>query len=370
MKKVVSVIYSLSVAGAENVCLNISSNINKEKFEAYIITIFDEAPLLNQLQNQENVKVISLGVPLKSRYWIFSPKVFLKFRKIVKSINPYAIHSHLWGVGTYLLLTIIGLGIKNRIATIHTSGGHYKSSYWFSKIDRNVEKWTYKLLNFRLVCVSEEVRKMILQKLKILNPIKINNGVDLNYFNPIGNKQGVGSHYPVIVHVGRFLKAKNHWDMVRSLPALKEKYPNFKMCFIGAGVEENLKEYCEENQILDNVRFLGVTNNVVKYLNQADIGLFQSTYEGLALALLEMMSCELPVVISDIPVFKEITEKGNCAKITSLHRIEEISESIIELAGDKKQMKELGKEGRRIIAEYFSQEKMVSAYEELYEKTF
>ena len=368
MRKIVSVIYSLSVAGAENVCLNISSNINKERFKAYIITIFDEVPLLEKVKSQENVKVISLGVPLKSRYWIFSPKVFLKFRRILKNISPDTIHSHLWGVGTIILLTIIGLGIKNRIATIHTTGGHYKSSYWFSRIDRNIEKWTYKILKFNLVCVSEEVRKMVRKKLKFLNPIKINNGIDLKCFNPIGSKD-ISSHYPVIIHVGRFLKAKNHWDMVRSLPALKEKYPNFKMCFIGAGVEENLKEYCEKNEILDNVRFLGVTNNVAKYLNQADIGLFQSTYEGLALALLEMMSCELPVVISDIPVFKEITDKGNCAKITSLHKIDEISESLIELAGDKKQMKELGKEGRRIITEHFSQEQMISAYEKLYEKT-
>lgn len=368
MRKIVSVIYSLSVAGAENVCLNISSNINKEKFRAYIITIFDEAPLLDQIKNDKQVKVVSLGVPLKSRYWIFSPSVFLRFRKIVKDISPDTIHSHLWGVGTYILLTILGLGIKNKIATIHTAGGHYKSSYWFSKIDRTIEKWTYKLLKFKLVCVSEEVRKMVRNNLKILNPIKINNGIDVNCFNPIKNKANESSHYPVIVHVGRFLKAKNHWDMVRSLPVLKEKYPNFKMCFIGADVEENLKEYCKENNILENVRFLGVKNNVAKYLNQADIGLFQSTYEGLALALLEMMSCELPVVISDIPVFKEITEKGNCAKITSLHRVDEISESIIELAGDKKQMKALGKEGRRIIIEHFSQDKMISAYEKLYEK--
>lgn len=370
MRKIVHVIYSLRVAGAENVCINICGNLNKQKYKVYIITIFDAIPLAEKLKNNTSVKVISLRVRINSRFWIFSPKVFLKFRRLLQRIAPDTIHSHLWGIGTWILSVIKGLDIKNRIATIHTSGGHYKSSYWFSTIDRNVEIWIYKLLNFKLVCVSEEVRKTVEEELKFLNTTVISNGVDIDYFQPVNGNGRKSSNYPVIIHVGRFLPAKNHWDIVRSLPALKEKYPEFRMWFLGTGVKEQLKEYCEENQLIDNVQFLGVKKNVVKYLNQADIGVFPSSYEGLSLALLEMMSCELPIVISDIPVFREITRNGACAKIVALHQIEELSDCIIDLAGNKNLMKDLGKTGRRIIVENFSHKKMILSYEAMYDTIY
>ncbi|WP_461643144.1 glycosyltransferase [Labilibaculum euxinus] len=370
MKKIVHVIFSLRVAGAENVCVTICNHLNKEKYKVYIITIFDAVPLAEKLKNNTSVTVISMGVPLNSRFWLFSPKVFIKFRRILKEIAPDTIHSHFWGVGTWILSVIKDLPIKNRIATIHTSGGHYKSSYWFSRIDRNVEMLTYKLLNFKLVCVSEEVRKTMKEKLKLSNSSVILNGIDIDYFIPVNGNAEKSTNYPVLIHVGRFLPAKNHWDIIRSLPVLKKKFPNFRMYFLGVGVKEQLEEYCKENHLIDNVYFHGVQDNVLKYLHQADIGIFPSSYEGLGLALLEMMSCELPVIISDIPVFREITKNGTCAKIVGLHQIEELSNCIVELAGDKKQMSDLGKTGRKIVMEKFSHKQMISSYEAMYDMIY
>lgn len=367
MRKIVHVIYSLRVAGAENVCITICGNLNKQKYKVYIITIFDAIPLAEKLKNNTSVKVISLGVCLNSLFWIFSPKVYTKFRRLLQEIAPDTIHSHLWGIGTWILSVIKGLHIKNKIATIHTSEGHYKSSYWHSIIDRNVEILTYKLLNFKLVCVSQEVQRIVEGKLKFSNSTVILNGVNIDYFIPVNGNAVKSTNYPVLIHIGRFLPAKNHWDIIRSLPVLKKKFPNFRMWFLGVGVKEQLEEYCIENHLIENVHFLGVKYNVVKYLHQADIGIFPSSFEGLGLALLEMMSCELPVIISDIPVFREITKNGTCAKIVGLHQIEELSNCIIELAGNKKQMSNLGKTGREIVMENFSHKKMVSSYEAMYD---
>lgn len=362
MRTIVHVIHSLEIAGAENVCITICSNLNKQKYQVYIVTIYDANPLAEKLKNYSNVEVISLGVRLNTILWVFSPKVFLKFRRILKKISPNVLHSHLWGIGTWFLFGVKGLGIRNTIATIHTSGGHYKSRHWFSFISRNVEKWTYKLLKFKLVCVSEEVQKNVQENLRIFNSTVIFNGVDIDYFQPRNGSSRESLNYPVLIHVGRYFQAKNHWDIIRSLPKLKSKFPNFRMDFLGSGVQEHLEQFCEENQMKDNVRFLGVKKNVLNYLSQADIGLLPSSYEGLSLALLEMMSCELPVIVSDITSFKEITEKGTCSKTVALHQIEELSNCIIDLASNKIQMENMGKTGRKIVAEYFSHNRMVSAY--------
>lgn len=368
MRTIVHVIHSLEIAGAENVCITICSNLNKQKYQVYIVTIYDANPLVEKLKNHSNVEVISLGIRLNTIRWIFSPKVFFKFRRILRGISPDTLHSHLWGIGTWFLFGIKGLGIRNLIATIHTSGGHYKSKHWFSIISRNIEEWTYKLLNFKLVCVSKEVQKTVQEKLRIFNSVVIFNGIDIDYFQPLNGNIRESLNYPVLIHVGRYFPAKNHWDIIRSLPALKSKFPHFRMDFLGSGVKEHLEQFCEENQMKDNVRFLGIRENVLNYLSQADIGLFPSSYEGLSLALLEMMSCELPVIVSDISVFKEITEKGACSKTVALHQIEELSNCIIDLASNKTLMKDMGKTGRKIVTEYFSHNRMVSAYESMYDQ--
>jgi glycosyltransferase involved in cell wall biosynthesis len=367
-KKLVHIIYSLNVAGAEKVCVNICDKLDESQYEIYIVTVYNEIPLAKKIENKANVKLFTLSVSPKRKYWYLSIRPFLRFKRLMKLISPDIIHSHLWGIGTHLLLGVFNKAKGKRFATIHTSEGYYKSGHWFSKTVKRIEKWVYKLMNFKLVSVSSEVADMVKEELKVEDSKVIYNGVDTDVFQKSDSK-GKMENYPVLIHIGRFMPAKNHWDIIKSLPKLKETYPNFKLLLLGDDVEKNVGSFCLEHNLKDNVEFLGIQKDVKSFINQADIGLFPSSYEGLPLSLLEMMSCQLPVIVSDIPILKNITRNGECAEIVKVHDSNAICEKIVELSENQKKMKLLGQKGRSIVLLDFSLSQMIASYNNLYQNS-
>ena len=63
-------------------------------------------------------------------------------------------------------------------------------------------------------------------------------------------------------------------------------------------------------QIPNNVKFLGNKKHeeIIYYLDQADVFVFPSYSEGFSLALLEAMSRGLPIIVTDVGNNKELLE--------------------------------------------------------------
>ena len=72
------------------------------------------------------------------------------------------------------------------------------------------------------------------------------------------------------------------------------------MVIIGKGrLEDELKKYCREKGLESSIKFMGVVGDVLPYYGIADVFLLPSSSEGVSIALLEAMSCGLPVVASE-----------------------------------------------------------------------
>ncbi len=92
-------------------------------------------------------------------------------------------------------------------------------------------------------------------------------------------------------------------QIIRILPARKE----YALVVVGDGpARTELKNLAIELGVSDRCKFLGYRANAQSFLAQFDIYVMPSRSEGLPLALLEAAGNKLPVVCSDIEVFKEI----------------------------------------------------------------
>lgn len=69
---------------------------------------------------------------------------------------------------------------------------------------------------------------------------------------------------------------------------------------------------------------------VFDYLKKSDIFLFSSYCEGFGLAVVEALSCGIPVVVSDIPVMKEIVINYKNGIISQLNK-ENYIKAILEI---------------------------------------
>ncbi|MDA9897366.1 glycosyltransferase [Alphaproteobacteria bacterium] len=105
---------------------------------------------------------------------------------------------------------------------------------------------------------------------------------------------------------------KGHAVMIDALAKLKAKtsISKMKFHFIGDG---DLKNYAENYAIKMNlgssVVFFGKIDNVGKEMENADIFLFASRFEGMPNALIEAAQHGLPIIASDIPEIRWLAPK-------------------------------------------------------------
>jgi glycosyltransferase involved in cell wall biosynthesis len=134
------------------------------------------------------------------------------------------------------------------------------------------------------------------------------NGVDTSFFSPT---QSDTPRTKTILAVGRFVEAQKRFsDLLNALVSL----PDFTLTLVGSGPDETrLKRLAEELGIAQRVTFTGFISSrtELRRLYQ-ECGVFVSTssWEAVALVMLEAMSCGAPVVATRIPSFEELLTEG------------------------------------------------------------
>ena len=124
-------------------------------------------------------------------------------------------------------------------------------------------------------------------------------------------------------------------------------------------LEERLRKQYES----ENIIFKGSVKNVYDYLDQSDYYVSASLSEGLPNSVLEAISMELPVLLSDIPAHKEIVG-DDYPYLFNATDIQELKNKMIELIDHKKNT--LLESFPTRIKQHFEASKMAAKYESLY----
>ncbi|HLH70852.1 MAG TPA: MSMEG_0565 family glycosyltransferase [Candidatus Dormibacteraeota bacterium] len=88
------------------------------------------------------------------------------------------------------------------------------------------------------------------------------------------------------------------------------------------------------------------------WYHAADAFVFPSTREGWGLAVLEAMASSLPVIASDIPVFREYLEPGRGVLLVPPEDREALAAAMASLVTDPRLLAELGRQGPEVAARY------------------
>ncbi len=157
-------------------------------------------------------------------------------------------------------------------------------------------------------------------------------------------------------HGGRYILTvvslewrKNVTGLLKAFYLFREKYKIDSKLLIAGGekrsrVSEIYRTY-KNLSLEESVCFLGHvdTNDLVYLYNAAEALIFPSFYEGFGLPPLEAMACGVPVVASDIPVFREILQDS--ALLVDANDPQKISEAIYEVLTNEHLTQELKTRG-------------------------
>ncbi len=110
---------------------------------------------------------------------------------------------------------------------------------------------------------------------------------------------------------------------------------------------------------------LGERQDALRILHTLDVFVSASAYgEGFSNAITEAMSCELPVIATNVGDSSRIV--GDCGIIVEPGDSNALAEAIRKLRQDPALRHELGRRARQRITEEFSLQRMVSAYRNFY----
>jgi glycosyltransferase involved in cell wall biosynthesis len=157
----------------------------------------------------------------------------------------------------------------------------------------------------KVICVSNEFRKLI-SKYRNEDDIEvIGNVVDCELFKPIEeiNKQ-FNPESPTFLTICYMeteaqLYKKGIDILLKSWKNVVKMYPKAKLTIGGGGHAQNkVLELCKEYNILDSVEMTGLLEReqVAKYMNKCDFFVLPSRYETFGVVYIEAMACGKPVI--------------------------------------------------------------------------
>ncbi len=202
-------------------------------------------------------------------------------------------------------------------------------------------------------------------------------GVDTSVFTPDTNERLKTSldleGKFVVGYVGRLLAIKGVHLLIEMLPQLPE---SVHLLLVGAGPEEaNLRTAAARRQVQHRVHLVGSVPyaRLPQYIKCMDVGVVPSQttsywQEQFGRAIIELMSCEVPVIGSDSGSIPEVI--GDAGIIVPEQRVPAFVQNIEGLRRNPAKRRALGKKGRMRVQAHYSQQIMCEQLLSMYRRLF
>jgi glycosyltransferase involved in cell wall biosynthesis len=203
----------------------------------------------------------------------------------------------------------------------------------------------------------------------------IHNGIDPDAFPPADPASratargliGIDSDAPLVMQVARFHAVKDHQTAVRAFARVVDHASNARLCLIGEGNERQaIEALSAELGIHDHVLFLGARGDVDKLIPAADVFMLSSVSEGVSVTLLEAMSTAVPIAATDVGGNSEVVEHDKTGLLSPRGDDRALADSLVALLADSEERRAMGDAGRARLLDMFTQNRMHSAYADLY----
>ena len=297
-------------------------------------------------------------------------RILLQVRKVIRYVQDHridVIHCHLPWAG------FLGR-ILHRLTGVPVLYTEHNKQERYHVLTKTINRLSFNSQS-AAIAVSDEVAASIHSNIHPAIPvITILNGVNVRRFQQrqearqeIRKLLGVGEHDLVIgsIAVFRFQKRLDLWLEV--FAELKKRFPQVKGVLVGDGpLKEQLLARRKELGLESAVLMPGLQTNTVEWLSAMDVYMMSSVFEGLPVALLEAMSCGLPVVCTNAGGTGEVIRDGVDGLLVPGEEPMQLLQPLSALVADAGLRQRMGETARRRVVEAFSVDRMVGELEVLY----
>lgn len=225
-----------------------------------------------------------------------------------------------------------------------------------------------------IITVSKSMKEEILKCFPNLGISVIYNGINLLDFQEKskedlqGLRQRINLPQNFFLSVGHLEKRKNYLNLIDALLYLRKNNDVYHLVIIGNdnNYKKIINNYIDTKNLKEYVKiYSGLSDEDVRTLYQhCDLFIFPSYYEGFGIPILEAMASKTEILLSNLPVFREITQ--NKLNYFDPNDFVSIANSIKNSLDSKKKKKNLMAYGEERIKE-FEFEKLSKKMKKLYQ---
>jgi len=254
----------------------------------------------------------------------------------------------------------------------------YAHGWFLRKQISRIDKYLFKKLVDKYVCVSEATRQALycggMASLK--NLYVVHNAIDENELRKdiadIPDSEGCFK----MLHSGGFLPAKGQHISIEIAKRLKEEGFKFKLIIAGIiyegyasrkyykQIEQLIKTYGLEKQ----VTMIVGKSNVIDYFRACDVLIHPSDTEGLPLVIMEAMILKKPVIANAVGGVTDYILNGYTGYIPRYNCVEDYVSFIRKLAVDRTQYDYIASNAYSLVKNTFTVESQIETINKVFQQ--
>lgn len=316
MKKVLIILPSLAVGGMERVLINLVNQLDSNKYNITIKTIYDCFELADNLNN--NIKYSSFYKSpknnkinfIKVRLYTFllkklSPRILYKL--LIK--EKYDIEISFFRGAAVKIISGSSNEQSKKLAWVHNDFTKCSGIFdWFSSEEKTIN--AYKKFD-NIVCVSQYTKEKFIERMGISENVFVR--YNINLVNDIIKKssEDINESFKEnrfkVCTVGRLVEAKGYDRLLNVHKRLIDEGITHELIIVGNGSEyDKYKTFIEDNGLEDTVHLLGNRMNPYKYINKSDLFVCSSRWEGFSTVISEAVILNKPILTTRVSGVSEL----------------------------------------------------------------
>ena len=354
-KRILHVIDSFDLGGAQEALVNLVACADREKFAPEVATMHGRGVYWEKFR--------ALGVPVHSLSpHKFLPLYFWNLPRLLLTGEYDLVHCHLIASNLVAKPLAALLGVPVRFNHDQANDEYRQRDKVRLALDKFANRFSTHICAVSASIVEFLVKHEAVPREKIS---LVNNAIDLRRFTPAPERRAelrrefqLLPNAPVIAGIGRLNYQKNFPLFLE----IARSFPHAIFIIAGTGPEERaLRESAGAN-----VRFPGYVADTTRLYDAVDFLLMPSRFEGLPMTLLEAMAMRVPVVASRLDGIAEVIEDGVDGLLATPNAKDEFIQHLRTLLDDPKRAADLAERAFQKVTRDFSAERMTREVEALY----
>ena len=370
--KVLHVITSLSLGGAESMLYKLLSRLDQSRFPGDVVSLVPTGSV--------GARIAGLGISVESlgmKRGLPSPVALGRLGKVLRRVRPDIVHGWMYhgnvaawlGRATHAGETPLICSVRHSLADL---GGEKRTTRWMIRLGARVSRSsTAVVYNSDAAARQHEALGYAKDR-----TVVIPNGFDVETFRPdagaraaLRSELRLGPDTVLIGLIGRYHPVKNHAGFIRAAGFLKNTQAHFVLA--GTGVDtsnEELSGRIRAAGLQDRVHLLGERDDMPRVQAALDIATSASTTEAFPNVVGEAMACGVPCVVTGVGDSAIVVgDTGAVVPPKDPERLAGGWDRLLSVSRDERT--QLGRCARQRIEEHYSIASIVRQYEQLYEKT-